>query len=51
MKFGNENFSREVFTEDTVANAIKNLPIGKASIQMIFRFPLRKILSMLTAQN
>ena len=29
MKFGNENFSFEVFTEDTVA--IKNLLTGKGS--------------------
>ena len=28
----NENFSFEVFTEDTVANAIKNLPTGKAIV-------------------
>ena len=32
MKFGKEHFSFEVFTEDTVANAIKNLPSGKASV-------------------
>ena len=32
MKFGKENFSFKVFTEDTVANAIKNLPTGKASV-------------------
>ena len=38
LKFGNwnwnwnENFSFEVFTEDTVANAIKNLPTGKAIV-------------------
>ena len=32
MKFGNENFSFEDFTEDTVANSIKNLPTGKASV-------------------
>ena len=32
MKIGKENFSFKVFTEDTVANAIKNLPTGKASV-------------------
>ena len=32
LKFGKEHFSFEVFTEDTVANAIKNLPSGKASV-------------------
>ena len=32
MKFGKKNFSFEVFTEETVANAIKNLPTGKASV-------------------
>ena len=31
-KFGKENLSFEVFTEDVVANAIKNLPTGKASV-------------------
>ena len=31
-KFGNENFSFEVFIEDTVANAIKNLATGKTSV-------------------
>ena len=31
-KFGNENFSFEVFTEDTVANETKNLSTGKASV-------------------
>ena len=31
MKFGKENFSFEVFT-DTVANIIKNLPTGTASV-------------------
>ena len=30
-KFEKENFSFKVFTEDVVANAIKNLPIGNAS--------------------
>ena len=32
MKFENRNFSFEVFTDDAVANAIKNLPTGKASV-------------------
>ena len=32
MKFWKENFSFEVFTEDTVAKAITNLPTDKASI-------------------
>ena len=32
MKFGKENLPSELFTEDTVANAIKNLPTGKASV-------------------
>ena len=31
-KFGNESFSFEVFTEDTVTNAIKKLLTGKASV-------------------
>ena len=31
-KSGKENFSFEAFTEDTVANAFKNLPTGKASV-------------------
>ena len=31
-KFGNESFSFEVFSEDTVTNAIKNLLTGKASV-------------------
>ena len=31
-KFGKENLSFKVFTEDAVANAIKNLPTGKASV-------------------
>ena len=30
-KFEKENFSFKVFTEDVVANAIKNLPIDNAS--------------------
>ena len=29
MKFGKENFSFVAYTEDTVKNAIKNLPTGK----------------------
>ena len=32
MELGKWNFSFEVFTEDTVANVIKNLPAEKASI-------------------
>ena len=32
LKFGKENFSFEVFTEDTVAKAIKNLSRSKASV-------------------
>ena len=32
MKFGNENFSFEVFAEETAANAIKNPPTGKTSV-------------------
>ena len=32
VKFENENFFFEAFTEDTVANPIKNLPTGKASV-------------------
>ena len=31
-KFGKENFSFKIFTEDAVANVIKNLPTGKASV-------------------
>ena len=31
-KFGKENYSFEDFTEDAIANAIKNLPTGKASV-------------------
>ena len=31
-KFRKEKFSFEVFTEDVVGNAIKNLPTGKASV-------------------
>ena len=31
-KFWKENFSFEVFTEGTVAHAIKNLPTSKASV-------------------
>ena len=31
-KFGKESFSFEVFSEDAAANAIKNLPTGKASV-------------------
>ena len=31
-KSGKENFSFEAFTEDTVANAFKNLLTGKASV-------------------
>ena len=31
-KFGLENFSFEVFTNDAVANAIKNLPTCKAGV-------------------
>ena len=30
VKFGSENFFSAVFTEDAVANAIRNLPTGKA---------------------
>ena len=32
MKFGKENFSFELFTEDTIANAMKNLATGKATV-------------------
>ena len=32
FRIGNENFSFEVFTEDTIANALKNLSTGKASV-------------------
>ena len=32
MKFGNENFFFEVFTEDMVPNTIKNLATYKASV-------------------
>ena len=31
-KFENKNFTFEVFTEDTVANTIKNISTGMASI-------------------
>ena len=31
-KFGKENYSFEDFTEDAIANAIKNLPTAKASV-------------------
>ena len=31
-KFEKKKFTFEVFTEDTVANAIKNIPTGMASI-------------------
>ena len=31
-KFENKNFTFEVFTEDTVAKTIKNIPTGMASI-------------------
>ena len=31
-KFGKENFSFKAFNEDTVANAIKNPPTGKACV-------------------
>ena len=31
-KFGKENFSFEVFNEDTFENAKKNLPTGKTSV-------------------
>ena len=31
-KFGKQNSSFKVFTEDTVANTIKNLPTSKASV-------------------
>ena len=32
MKFENKNFSFEVSSEDTIVNAINNLPKGKASV-------------------
>ena len=32
MRFGKGNVSFEVFTEDTVANAINNLRTGKATV-------------------
>ena len=45
MKFGKEHFSFEVFTEDTVANAIKNLPSGKASVSDdILVSPMKEII-------
>ena len=34
-KFGNGNSSFEVFTKETVANAIKNLITGKASVSNV----------------
>ena len=34
IKFGKEIFSFNVFTEDTVANAIKNLPTSKVSVSI-----------------
>ena len=42
VKFGNENFSFEIFTKDTVvfsdiSDADKNLPTGKASASIQFR--------------
>ena len=40
MKFGKENFFLKVFTEDTIANAIKNLLTGKITVQMIFQYLL-----------
>ena len=40
MKFGNENFSFEVFTDDTVANGIKNYLQAGQVFQMIFQFLL-----------
>ena len=32
VKVANENFSFEISAEDTVANAVKNLPTSKASV-------------------
>ena len=32
VKFGNQNFSFEVFTEDKVANAVENLRTGKVIV-------------------
>ena len=34
IKFGKEIFSFNVFTEDTVANAIKNLSTSKVSVSI-----------------
>ena len=50
VELGKENFSLEVFTEDTVANAIKNLPTGKASISNDIPVSIMKLL-ILTTQN
>lgn len=35
VKFGNENFSFEVFNEDKVANAIKNLPTDNYPVSIM----------------
>ena len=50
-KFGKENFSFKVFTEDAVANANKNLPTGKASVSSNIPVSTMKKLLMFTAQN
>ena len=42
MKFRKENLSFEVFTKDTVANAIKNLPTGKANASNVVPVSIMK---------
>ena len=50
-KFGKENLSFKVFTEDEVANANKNLPTGKANVSNNIPVSIMKKLLMFTAQN
>ena len=42
VKLENENVYFEVITEDTIANAIKNLPTGKASVSNDIPFSIMK---------
>ena len=51
-KFGYKNMSFEIFTEDTVANAIKNLPTDKSSVSNDIQVSLMKQnILLLTAQS
>ena len=51
VNFGKENLSFEVFSEDTPANAITNLPTDKVSVSNDIPVSIMKKLLMLTAQN